>query len=112
MAIGNVLDNAVKYSPGRQVRIHAEVPSRGHDVLIRIRDEGVGVPPADLKQHLQSFLPHGQGSRTKVKGTGLGLFIVRNILRKHRGGVIAESEGEGKGATVTLRLPRLKAHAR
>jgi signal transduction histidine kinase len=41
-----------------------------------------------------------------VKGTGLGLFIVKAILRKHRGDVVAESEGEGRGAQITLRLPR------
>ena len=106
IAVGNVLDNAVKYSPGR-VRIHAEVLTRDHDVLIRIRDEGVGIPPADLKRIFNRFFRTGR-ARTKVKGTGLGLFIVRNILRKHRGRVDAASEGEGKGATVTLRLPELK----
>ncbi len=106
VAIGNVLDNAVKYSPGR-VRIHAEVLVPDHDVLIRVRDEGVGIPPADLKKIFKRFFRTGR-ARTKVKGTGLGLFIVHSILRKHRGGVVAESEGEGKGATVTLRLPGLK----
>jgi signal transduction histidine kinase len=106
VAVGNVLDNAVKYSPGR-VRIQAEVLARDHDVLVRIHDEGVGIPPADLKKIFNRFFRTGR-ARTKVKGTGLGLFIVRSIMRKHRGGVIAESEGEGKGATVTLRLPELK----
>jgi len=106
VAFGNVFDNAVKYSPGG-VRIHAEVLARDHDVLVRIRDEGVGIPPADLKRIFKRFYRTGR-ARTKVKGTGLGLFIVRNILKKHRGGVVAESEGEGKGATVTLRLPEFK----
>ncbi|MEP7246047.1 MAG: HAMP domain-containing sensor histidine kinase [Gammaproteobacteria bacterium] len=107
IAIANVLDNAVKYSPGR-VRIHAEVLAGDQDVLVRISDKGVGIPPADLKRIFKRFFRTGR-ARTKVKGTGLGLFIVRNILRKHRGGVVAESEGEGKGATITLRLPELKA---
>jgi signal transduction histidine kinase len=107
IAVGNVLDNAVKYSRG-PVRIHVETVTRDHDVLIRIRDEGVGIPPADLKRIFKRFFRTGL-ARTKVKGTGLGLFIVRDILRKHGGGVVAESEGEGKGATFTLRLPELKA---
>jgi two-component system sensor histidine kinase SenX3 len=107
VAIANVLDNAVKYSPGR-VRIRAEVLTRDHDVLLRISDEGVGIPPGDLKRIFKRFYRTGR-ARTRVKGTGLGLFIVRNVLRKHGGGVVAESEGEGKGATVTLRLPGLKA---
>ncbi len=106
IAVGNVLDNAVKYSPG-PVRIHVEAMTRDHDVLIRIRDEGVGIPPADRKRIFKRFFRTGR-ARTKVKGTGLGLFIVRNILRKHGGGVVAESEGEGKGATFTLRLPQIR----
>jgi two-component system, OmpR family, sensor histidine kinase SenX3 len=106
-AVGNVLDNAVKYSRGR-ARIHVEVKTRDQQVLVRISDEGVGIPPGDLKRIFKRFFRTGR-HRTKVKGTGLGLFIVRNILRKHGGGVAAESEGEGKGASFTLRLPELKA---
>jgi two-component system, OmpR family, sensor histidine kinase SenX3 len=105
-AVGNVLDNAVKYSRG-PVRIHVELRTNDQQVLVRISDEGVGIPPGDLKRIFKRFFRTGR-ERTKVKGTGLGLFIVRNILRKHGGGVVAESEGEGKGATFTLHLPELK----
>jgi signal transduction histidine kinase len=106
VAVGNVLDNAVKYSSGR-VRIHVEMTARDREVVMRIRDEGVGIPPADRKRIFKRFYRTGR-ARTKVKGTGLGLFIVRNILRKHGGSVVAESEGEGKGATFTLHLPQIK----
>jgi signal transduction histidine kinase len=67
----------------------------------------VGIPRADLKRIFKRFYRTGR-ARNKVKGTGLGLFIVRAILKKHRGSVVAASEGEGRGATITLRLPRLK----
>ena len=106
VAFGNVLDNAIKYSAGR-IRIHVQVLAQEQQVLVRISDEGVGIPPADLKRIFKRFFRTGR-TRTKVKGTGLGLFIVRDILKKHRGDVKAESEGEGKGAVVTLRLPGLK----
>ncbi len=103
-AINNLLDNAVKYSSGN-VRVCAELLSRSGEVLVRVSDQGMGIPPADLTRIFKRFYRAGR-ARTKIKGTGLGLFIVQSILKKHRGGVVAESEGEGKGAIITLRLPR------
>jgi two-component system, OmpR family, sensor histidine kinase SenX3 len=104
VAITNLLDNAVKYADGT-VRIRAGANTRGNEVLVRIRDAGVGIPHAELKRIFRRFYRAGR-ARTTAKGTGLGLFIVRAILKKHRGDVFAESEGEGKGAQITLRLPR------
>lgn len=104
IALTNVLDNAVKYSTG-EVRIRAEALTQGAHVLIRISDRGVGIPPDELKRIFKRFYRAGR-SRTTVKGTGLGLFIVRATLKKHRGDVSAQSEGEGQGAQITLRLPR------
>lgn len=103
-AITNVLDNAVKYAAG-EVRIRAEVLQEGNDVLVRISDNGVGIPTNELKRIFKRFYRAGK-ARTTVKGTGLGLFIVRETLKKHRGSVQADSAGEGKGAQITLRLPR------
>lgn len=103
-AISNLLDNAVKYSTD-QVKILSEVVPLGGDVLIRVSDHGVGIPKADLTRIFKRFYRAGR-AQSKVKGTGLGLFIVRAIVKKHAGRVTAESEGEGKGATVTLSLPR------
>lgn len=103
-AIANVLDNAVKYATG-DVRIRAEVLQEGSDVLVRISDNGVGIPTNELKRIFRRFYRAGR-ARTTVKGTGLGLFIVRETLKKHRGSVQADSAGEGRGAQITLRLPR------
>jgi two-component system sensor histidine kinase SenX3 len=105
-AIANILDNSVKYSTDG-VKVKAEVVPVGADVVVRVKDHGVGIPAPDLKRIFKRFYRAGR-ARTKVKGTGLGLFIVREIVKKHGGSVEAESEGEGKGATVTLRLPRLE----
>ena len=77
---------------------------------VRVQDRGVGIPKAQLRRifnRFYRFQPRGY----KVKGTGLGLYIVRSIAKRHGGRVFAESEGEGKGATFTLELPRLSAQA-
>ena len=106
-ALTNLLDNAVKYSPDG-VHITAEVGVEDQQVWVRISDRGVGIPPGDLKRIFKRFFRTGR-ARSKVKGTGLGLFIVKSIARKHRGDVRADSAGEGRGATFTLSLPRLSS---
>jgi signal transduction histidine kinase len=73
-----------------------------------VRDRGVGIPKSQLKRIFTRFY-RIQARGYKVKGTGLGLFIVRSIARQHGGRVFAHSEGEGQGATFTLELPRLSA---
>jgi signal transduction histidine kinase len=76
-------------------------------VWLRVRDNGIGIPPADIKRIFKRFYRvQGKGTEN-VKGTGLGLFIVRSIARRHGGEVIAESAGENQGSTFTLRLPRV-----
>jgi two-component system sensor histidine kinase SenX3 len=105
-AVSNLLDNAVKYSPdGVHISVELDAPDEDH-VVLRVRDRGVGIPEHELKRIFKRFYRVTQRSLSQVKGTGLGLFIVRSIARKHGGRVFAESEGSGKGTTVTLELPR------
>jgi two-component system sensor histidine kinase SenX3 len=101
----NVMDNAVKYSPNG-VHITAELTAlqRGF-VLLRVTDTGLGIPPAQLKRIFHRFYRVGGSSSAKVKGTGLGLFIVRALVRQHGGDVTAQSHGEGHGSTITMQLP-------
>jgi signal transduction histidine kinase len=108
-AVANLLDNAVKYS-GERVDISVGIgsPDEKH-VVLRVRDNGVGIPEHELKRIFKRFYRVPGRSQGKVKGTGLGLFIVRTITRKHGGRVFAESGGEGRGATVVLELPRSRA---
>ncbi|HEY4369494.1 MAG TPA: HAMP domain-containing sensor histidine kinase [Steroidobacteraceae bacterium] len=105
VAVTNLLDNAVKYSP-EGVHIAVDIAGEGPTLLVTVSDQGIGIPPADLKRIFKRFYRAGW-ARTRIKGTGLGLFIVRSIVRKHRGNVVAASKGEGKGAIITLRLPRV-----
>ena len=105
-AVSNLLDNAVKYSPdGVHISVELEAPDEER-VVLRVRDRGVGIPEQELKRIFKRFYRVTQRSLSQAKGTGLGLFIVRSIARKHGGRVFAQSEGAGKGTTVTLELPR------
>ena len=105
-AVSNLLDNAVKYSPdGVHISVELDTPDEKR-IVLRVRDRGVGIPEHELKRIFKRFYRVTQRSLSQVKGTGLGLFIVRSIARKHGGRVFAESEGAGKGTTVTLELPR------
>jgi two-component system, OmpR family, sensor histidine kinase SenX3 len=107
-ALSNLLDNAVKYSlQDVQVRVEVAAPEP-QSLWVRVRDRGVGIPNSQLKRIFARFYRF-QTRGYKVKGTGLGLFIVRSIARQHGGRVFADSEGEGRGATFTLELPRLSA---
>ena len=108
-AVSNLIDNAVKYSPDG-VRIAVELDAlEGKQVVLRVRDQGVGIPQHELKRIFKRFYRVAPRSRSSVKGTGLGLFIVRSIVHKHGGRVFAQSEGLGKGTTVILALPRRAA---
>ena len=105
-AIGNLLDNAVKYSTDG-VKITVELAAPSPDTLwVRVRDRGVGIPRRQLRRIFNRF-HRFQARGLTVKGTGLGLYIVRSIARQHGGRVFAESPGEGQGSTFTLELPKL-----
>lgn len=103
-AITNLLDNSVKYSPNEK-DIQVVLTSEAGNALVRVIDRGVGIPKHELKRIFRRFYRVPLRTIAKVKGTGLGLFIVRSIARRHGGGVWADSEGEGKGATITIRIP-------
>jgi two-component system, OmpR family, sensor histidine kinase SenX3 len=105
-AVFNVLDNAIKYSGENiDVRVRLETPDDKR-VVLRVQDQGVGIAPEDVKRIFKRFYRVAHRSLAHVKGTGLGLFIVKAIAKKHGGKVFAESEGEGQGTTITLELPR------
>jgi signal transduction histidine kinase len=105
-AVWNLIDNAVKYSIGSvQVRVSLE---EQHDRLaVRVTDRGVGISPAELKRIFRRFYRIPTTVAVRTKGSGLGLFIVRSVARKHGGRAFAESNGSGQGSTFTLLLPRV-----
>lgn len=106
-AIANLLDNAVKYSNGPpQITVQAAAATPD-TAWVRVKDTGIGIPKAQLGRIFDRFYRF-QSRGSKVKGTGLGLYIVRSIAKRHGGRVFAESTGEDKGATFTLELPRVQ----
>ena len=108
-AVSNLIDNAIKYS-GSQVRVLVEVAATdATHVAIRVRDHGVGIPKSELKRIFKRFYRVPGTVARRVNGTGLGLFIVRSVAKRHGGRVFAESEGEGQGSTITLQLPALSS---
>jgi signal transduction histidine kinase len=102
----NLLSNAVKYTPrGGEVRI--DVAEGPHDVLVSVRDTGVGIPPDVLPHIFERFRQGVSGTTREHGGLGLGLAIVRHLIEAHGGTVQASSDGDGRGSTFTITLPRL-----
>ena len=105
-AVSNLLDNAIKYSD-RDVRVSVEVSNVDEKhVAVRIADRGIGIPRGQLKRIFKRFYRAPGLVMARVKGTGLGLFIVHSIVERHGGRVFAESPGVGQGSTFTIQLPR------
>jgi signal transduction histidine kinase len=102
----NLLDNAVKYSENNvNVLIRfSELDEKR--VEIRITDSGAGIAKKELKRIFSRFYRIQNLATQKAKGTGLGLFIVQTIIKKHHGKIFAESKGEGNGTTFVIQLPK------
>ena len=104
-AILNLIDNAIKYS-GPKVDVAVKLAKNSDDILeLRVKDKGVGIPEPELKRIFNRFYRIPGAVAARVKGTGLGLFIVQSIVKKHGGRAFAESEGAGRGSTFTIELP-------
>jgi signal transduction histidine kinase len=101
-ALWNLLDNAVKYSgDGPAVRVEVEA---GNRVTIRVRDQGLGISPSERDRIFRKFVRGSSAKAYGIKGTGIGLAMVKHIVDAHNGRVLIESES-GKGSTFTIQLP-------
>ena len=106
-AVSNLIENAVKYS-GKDVNVRVETEQVDGYVLMRVKDAGVGIPKTELKRVFKRFHRVPGVLTSRVKGTGLGLYIVRSVAKRHGGRAWAESEGAGRGSTFFLQLPVAK----
>jgi signal transduction histidine kinase len=106
-AVLNLLDNAVKYSK-EQVDVDVELSADGDgQVHLRVRDHGIGMSRHQLRFVFNRFYRIGPEVRRSRPGTGLGLFIVRSVVKSHGGTVSADSAGPDRGSTFTVTLPGL-----
>jgi signal transduction histidine kinase len=106
VAVSNLVDNAVKYSPATPF-VSVEVATFDEKRwAVRVTDSGIGIPRRQLKHIFKRFYRIPARMMSQVKGSGLGLFIVRSVVERHGGRVFAESAGEGLGSTFTIVLPR------
>jgi two-component system, OmpR family, sensor histidine kinase SenX3 len=104
-AVINVLDNAVKYSPeGVHIRCTLAIVNYT-SIALTITDTGVGLESSQFKRIFKRFYRVPGRAISRIKGTGLGLFLVRNIARQHGGDATAASPGPGRGTTITITLP-------
>jgi len=100
----NLIENALKYSPD-SAPVHIDLAESNDGIAIRVRDEGAGILRSERDAIFEKFV-RGSAARTlEVKGTGVGLAMVRHIVRAHGGEVTVESE-PGRGSTFTVMLPR------
>jgi signal transduction histidine kinase len=109
VVLANLLENAARYSPRNstiRIRLHRDLSSCRMDVI----DSGEGIRDKDLKNIFKMFWRGSEEQGARVRGTGLGLYIVRNIVKDHRGKVWASSQGMGRGSTFSVRLPRVRKY--
>jgi signal transduction histidine kinase/CheY-like chemotaxis protein len=105
----NVILNAVKYTEaGGRIEVGAALELA--DVVIRVRDNGIGIAPDKLQQVWDLFVQVDESPDRTRKGLGIGLALVRDLVRRHGGAVEAHSDGLGKGSVFTIRLPRAARH--
>jgi len=102
-AISNLVDNAIKYS-GEKKQLSIKTETLGSDLSIEVADRGIGIPRTEQAKVFEKFYRVGNGLVHDVKGSGLGLSLVKHIIEAHKGTISVESD-VGKGSRFTIRLP-------
>ncbi len=103
IALTNIFDNAFRYSPKGEVKVSIE--KEDGNVILKVKDSGIGISPEDMA-HLFEKFRRGQNAKTLDPGeNGTGLYTTKQIVELHKGTIKVESEGVGKGTTITITLP-------
>ena len=102
--VGNLFSNAMKYSPNKgSIRVRLAVS--GHFIELQVRDHGIGFDEVESLRLFDRFYRSGSELRRETRGTGLGLYIVKELVTRMEGRVRAESDGPGRGSRFTVTLP-------
>ncbi len=102
--VTNLIDNSLKYTPQGSVTVSLGVDRAKHRFVFKVSDTGIGIAPETLPHLFNKWSRAKNANKTNIKGTGLGLFVAKEILSAHHGTIRAESSGEGKGSTFTVEL--------
>lgn len=100
--IANLIDNSLKYTPKGSVGVSLSFNRAKHKFVFMIKDTGIGIAPETLPHLFAKFSRASNANKTNIKGTGLGLFVAKEIVVAHHGTIRAESMGEGKGSTFVV----------
>ena len=101
--IVNLLDNAIKYTPSGSITV--EVSKHDNFAQLKVSDTGIGISPEDIKKLFNKFSRAKDANKTNVLGTGLGLYVAKQMIEAQNGKIWIESEGVGKGTTAIVELP-------
>ena len=100
--VTNLLDNAIKYTKKGSVTLSIDKDVATRKILVKIKDTGIGIAPEVIPMLFQKFTRDKNAGKVDIMGTGLGLYVVKELMKAHKGNVWVESPGEGKGSTFYL----------
>jgi signal transduction histidine kinase len=103
--ISNIIDNSIKYTPQGSINVTLTCDEAAHVARVTIHDTGAGIPKEALGTLFDKFVRARNAKDINVTGSGLGLYVAREMMKAHGGTVTADSEGEGKGSTFVITLP-------
>lgn len=104
--ISNLIDNSIKYTPSGFIKISLSKVSENGNVLLKIEDSGIGISAETMPNLFKKFGRAKSLSSIYASGSGLGLYVAKEIIKAHKGKIWVESEGEGKGSKFFVELPR------
>lgn len=106
--IANLIDNSLKYTPSGFVKVSLKKDQATNKIVFEVKDSGVGIAPEVLPKLFQKFTRAENANKINIRGTGLGLYVARQIALAHHSDIKASSPGEGKGSTFTVEVEEVK----